>query len=157
MKTTIILICAMLAFACEGPMGPSGPGLGSLSDPSIMPKVIYSYPLGSSVGPYPELYQFNCGWEWCTWYSQFQVRFNKFMDLSSVRWAVRLSSPFGDIRADTNFIISVGGDVFILNPVDSLGYRYGFRFRIGATYTLGVDSTARDINGNLLRPPFRAR
>ncbi|HLF13357.1 MAG TPA: Ig-like domain-containing protein [Bacteroidota bacterium] len=156
MKIAVILICAIAALSCEGPVGPPGPGLGSLSDPAIMPEVIYTYPQDSSVGPYPDLYQFYCGWEWCSWYSQFQVRFNKFMDVSSVRRAVRLSSPWGDIHVDSSFILSVGGDVFILNPVDSLGNRYDFRFRIGTTYTMGVDSTARDINGNLLKPAFSA-
>ncbi|HLB00068.1 MAG TPA: Ig-like domain-containing protein [Bacteroidota bacterium] len=150
------IITALVSLSCEGPQGPPGSGLGSLSDPSILPEVIYSYPPASSVGPYPELYQYNCGWEWCIWYSQFQVRFNKFMDVSSVRRAVRLSSPSGDIHADTSYILSVGGDVFILNPVDSLGNRYDFRFRIGTPYTMSVDSTAKDINGNPLKPPFTA-
>jgi hypothetical protein len=152
----LVLVMSILALNCEGPQGPPGAGPGSLSDPSIMPEVIYSYPRASSVGPYPDLYQYSCGWEYCMSYSQFQVRFNKFMDVSSVRRAVSFSSPFNDIRADTGFILSFGGDVFVLNPVDSLGYRYNFRFRIGAAYTMSVDSTATDINGNRLVPPFSA-
>ena len=158
MKYMLIFACALTALSCEGPVGPPGPASGfeSLSDPSVMPKVIYSYPGASTVGPFDELYRYECGWEWCVWYSQFQVRFNKFMDVSSVRRAVRLSSPLGEIRADTGFIISVGGDVFILNPVDSNGWRSNFRFTIGASYTIGVDSSARDINGNPLIPAFSA-
>ncbi len=159
MKIVLILICAVAALSCEGPMGPAGPPgdpTGSLGDPSIMPKVIHSYPAANTTGPYPELYRYDCGFEWCYYYSQFQVRFNKFMDLTSVRRSVRLYSPDGNINADTNFIISVGGDVFILNPVDSNGYRSNFRFQVGAPYSIAVDSTARDINGNALAPPFTA-
>ncbi len=118
--------------------------------------MIYSYPGANTTGPYPELYRYDCGFEWCYYYSQFQVRFNKFMDLTSVRRAVRLGSPDGNILADTNFIISVGGDVFILNPVDSNGYRGNFRFKVGASYSIVVDSTARDVNGNALVPSFTA-
>jgi hypothetical protein len=151
------LLLVVTIISCEGPTGPPGPPgdpNGSLSDPSVMPKAIYSYPGANTTGPYPELYQYDCGFEYCRWYSQFQVRFNKFMDVSSVRKAVRLSSPLGDIHADTSFILSIGGDVFILNPVDSNGYRWNFRFRVGEEYSIGVDSTARDINGNALVPPF---
>lgn len=151
-----LLALAFLTLSCEGPVGPPGSGLGSLSDPTVMPRVLYTYPGASTVGPYDDLYRSECGWEWCYWYSQIQVRFNKFMDVSSVRRAVRLSSPLHDVRADTNFILSVGGDVFILIPVDTHGYRFNFRFGIGVPYTIGVDSTARDINGNPLRPAFAA-
>jgi hypothetical protein len=127
-----------------------------MSDPSVMPKVVYSYPGEGTTGPYPELFRFDCQFEFCSYYSQFQVRFNKYMDLTSVRRAVRLSGPDGNIRADTNFILSMGGDVFVLSPVDSNGYRYNFRFVVGGTYSMGIDSTARDINGNALVPPFTA-
>jgi hypothetical protein len=153
----ILLVITIMS--CEGPTGPAGPpgtGLESLSDPSVMPKVIYSYPGANTTGPYPELYSYDCMYEWCSYYSQFQVRFNKFMDVTSVRRAVRLTSPDGLIRADTSFILSVGGDVFILNPVDSNGYRNNIRFKVGSEYSIGVDSTAKDINGNALAQPFRA-
>jgi hypothetical protein len=158
-RTLAAILLVVAVISCEGPTGPAGPPgdpNGSLSDPSVMPEVIYSYPGANTTGPYPELYLFDCNFEWCRWYSQFQVRFNKFMDVTSVRRAVRLSSALGDIHADTNFILSVGGDVFILSPVDSNGYRWNFRFRVGEEYSIGVDSTARDINGNALAPSFTA-
>jgi hypothetical protein len=151
---SLFILTLFLLGGCEGPQGPPGTGLGSLGDPAVMPEVIYTYPPSSGIGPFPELYSLQCGWEWCYYYSQFQLRFNKFMDVSSVRRSVRISSPVGDIYADTGSILSVGGDVFIINPVDSNGSRFGTGFKVGVTYTMEVDSTARDINGNALLPPF---
>ncbi len=147
----------------EGPTGPQGPpgdGLGSLSDPSIMPRVIYTYPPANSVGPYSDFY-IPLGWIYYRdiWppypvaISQFQIRFNKYMDVTSVRRAVSLISPPGNVLIDTNYVISVGGDVFLINPIDTNGNRTE-RWTIGQTYTFAVSSTAVDINGNTLAPPF---
>lgn len=163
-STTIILIFSSCK-GPEGPMGPAGPagqGLGSLSDPSIMPKVIYTYPPQNSVGPY-EFFYISLGWIYersssiyyyfPVYMSQFQVRFNKYMDISSIRRSIAMSSPLGDVRIDTNYILSIGGDVFFINPVDTNGTRMS-RWRIGQNYTFTVSSNARDINGNALQPSF---
>lgn len=168
-KSITALILALILFSgCKGPEGPMGPvgpagqGIGSLSDPSIMPKVIYTYPPANSVGPYENFYQF-LTWIYYPWLdriypvptyiSQFQVRFNKFMDITSIRRAAAITSPFGDVRVDTNFVFAIGGDVFLINPVDTNGNRV-LNWKIGQNYTFTVSSVARDINGNILQPSF---
>ena len=157
MKTDLIMIIAaglLIVQGCEGPQGPPGSGFGSLDDPAVQPTVIYTYPPMNSTGPYPDFYVADCGYGLCPYYSLFQIRFNKFMDVSSVRRAISLSSSAGNVRTDTNNVISVGGDVIMVTPVDNLGSPTNVRYEVGETYTLSVDSTARDINGNLLRGGF---
>lgn len=131
----------------EGPVGPQGPpgGTGSLTDPAIQPKVIYTFPPQNSEGPYDQLYQT---------YNQLEVRFNKIMDRASVIHGVTLSSLHTIIRLDTTNMSSLGEDLFLMYPVDSPRY-YGYvRWRIGETYSFGVRSTARDVNGNYLTPSY---
>ncbi len=164
----LLALVLMIFYGCEGPQGPMGPsgpagqGIGSLSDPSIMPKVIYTYPPANSVGPYENFYQ-PVGWIYYPWenriypfqvyISQFQIRFNKFMDITSMRHAVAIASPLDDVRVDTSSVMSVGGDVFLVTPVDSNGGRLS-KWRIGQNYTFTVSSVARDVNGNMLQPAF---
>jgi hypothetical protein len=127
---------------CKGPAGPPGDA-ESLSDPSVQPKVIYTYPPANSLGPYPELGYSN----------RIQVRFNKFMDPTSVKRAIKLSSPTRNIRNDTSSFASIGGDLFYAYIVDSSGY--GFEgWKTYTTYTLSIASSAKDINGNRLLPPY---
>ena len=54
----------------------------SLDDPGVMPAVVYTYPEMNSSGPYPDFYVGYCGYEYCSYYSMIQVRFNKFMDVT---------------------------------------------------------------------------
>jgi Big-like domain-containing protein len=170
MKTFSVIAAAVLLTFCvnsckgpEGPVGPAGPpgtGLESLGDPAIQPKVIYTYPSANSVGPYDDFYLLlgwfidrEPGYYVPVYFSQFQARFNKYMDRSSVRRSVAFSSPSGDLRADTNYVVSVGGDVFFINPVDTLGRRFS-QWKVGESYTFTISSGAKDINGNSLQPGF---
>ncbi len=150
----IPLLVVGMILGCEGPMGPPGPGFGSLDDPSVMPAVVYTYPPMNSTGPYPDFYVTDCDYGLCSFYSLIQIRFNKFMDVTSVRRALRIHSYAGDVRTDTSNVISVGGDVVLVTPVDASGSTTGVRYRVGETYYLIVDSTARDVNGNPLRGGF---
>lgn len=135
-------LLSALYLGCKGPAGPPGDA-ESLSDPSVQPKVIYTYPPANSLGPYPDLGYSN----------QIQIRFNKFMDPTSVRRAVKLSSPTTSIRNDTNSLGSVGGDLFYAYARDSSGYYFG-GWKTYETYTLSIASSAKDINGNSLLPAF---
>lgn len=151
---TLAFVLALAGLSCEGPAGPPGAGFGSLDDPSVQPAVVYTYPPMNSEGPYPDFYVNDCGYDFCNYYSLIQVRFNKFMDVSSVRRAVRIASSAGDVTTDTAHVVSVGGDVVMVTPVDTNGSTTGARYRVGETYTLVVDTTATDVNGNRLRVPF---
>lgn len=144
-----LILLVILSLSCEGPMGPAGPqgpagDIGSLTDPTIMPKVISTYPPANSTGPY----------EFFNYYSSniIQVRFNKIMDHGSLKRAFSITSPDLAVRIDTSAIYSYGGDLFRLYVYDSLGYSYMWKF--GITYTFGIAASAKDVNGNALNPAY---
>ncbi len=138
-------VLCVLGLSCKGPEGPAGlPGEGieSLTDPAIMPNVLTTYPLSGSTGPYTD---FN---------NRITLRFNKIMDRTSIKRAVHLSSPLGDVELDTTSISAQNTDVFTLAPLDSRGSSFHFYWKIGNHYTVVVDTSAFDVNGNHLRLPF---
>jgi hypothetical protein len=142
-----ITLVSLLSVSCKGPEGPAGPpgeGDASLTDPSIQPIVINTYPLNGSVGPYGD---FN---------GRITVRFNKIMDRASIKQAVSISSPLGDVLVDTTSVAVQNTDVFTFIPVDSRGSSVHFLWKIGVAYTVRIDSSAKDVNGNRLHAPFTA-
>ena len=135
------LFCTLL-MGCEGlpgPTGEAGPGYATLTDPRIQPVIIFACQSEGSVGPYDT-------------YNQIQIRFNKIMDLSSLRHAIRLSSEDG-VSTDTNSFATDGGDLITFSAGDSSGSRAGFRWKVGSVYTMTISSDATDMNGNSL-PSF---
>ncbi|MBA4311973.1 MAG: hypothetical protein C0417_05025 [Chlorobiaceae bacterium] len=144
-----LILLVILSLSCEGPMGPTGPqgpagDTGSLTDPTIMPRVISTFPPANSTGPY----------EFLNYYSPhiIQVRFNKIMDHGSIKRAFSITSPGLDVRIDSSYIYSYGGDLFRIYVDDSLGHSY--RWKFGKTYTFGIASSAKDVNGNALNPAY---
>ncbi len=109
----------------------------TLTDPAIMPEVIYTSPGANTTGPYDGFT------------TSFTVRFNKLMDPSSVRHAVHFLSSVGDILPDTCGFAINQGDVATIVPVRSV-LTLPFLWRVGRQYTLRIDSTAKDIFGNHL-------
>ncbi len=150
-----LIALSLLALSCEEKIYQTINGPGSLDDPSVLPAVVFTLPPANSIGPYPDLYIKDCVANYCPSYLQLQVRFNKYMDVSSVRRAIGLETTSGNIAADSGLISVLGGDLFLVSPVDSNGNRITGNFRIGETFTMTVDSTARDIHGNSLTQPFR--
>ncbi len=156
----VAVLGAVLGFVgCEGPTGPQGPpgdGPGSLVDPAILPRVIYTYPPAGGTAPFPELYQIECGYYgyYCEHYPVLQLRFNKNMNLESVRNSLGLSSSGGNIGIVPGNVYPVGGNVFIIHPSDAGGRRLPGFLGIGETYRLSVDSGAMDVNGNSLVGSF---
>jgi hypothetical protein len=137
------LVCLL---SCRGPEGPVGPpghdAAASLTDPSIQPKIIFTSPAANSQGPYLD-FTF-----------QMTVRFNKIMNPSSVKRAMRISSPGGNIILDTTSVRTTGGDVFTFTAYDIDGRSYLTQWRVGRVYTLDISDSATDINGNHLTPSF---
>lgn len=151
------LIAAMLLSllqGCGGPQGPPGEGPESLTDPAIQPRVIYTYPPAGVAGPYPDLYHQVCYDVSCYRTPRFQLRFNKIMDGATVRRAIALTGLGGNLGARPADILGVGGDIFLINPVDSFGQSIRGFLPIGESITLAVDTTARDINGNAFVPAY---
>src|SRR2546426_2995352 len=92
---TVALLCIWIC-ACSGPSGPMGPngaGYESLNDPHIQPVVVFTDPTGASIGPFDS-------------YNQFQIRFNKYMDIASLKRAIRFTSALDDVSTDTSTVSS---------------------------------------------------
>ena len=96
----------------------------SPDDPALIPRVVYTYPSANSIGPYPDIYVTPCRY-YCSPEKRLQLRFNKFMDVATVRRSINLSSPRGDVRIDPNLVIPVGGDVFLITPSIPAGVGMG--------------------------------
>ncbi|MDI6766264.1 MAG: Ig-like domain-containing protein [Bacteroidota bacterium] len=136
-----ILLLLFLLTGCrgpEGPAGPPGPNIEALTDPSIMPKVIATYPPANSTGPYDEFPL-----------SQIQIRFNKIMDRASVKRALSLKSNRRQLQIDTNSIQSIGGDIFTFYATEGSGKK-NILWKIQERGTLRIAPDATDINGNVL-------
>jgi len=163
MKTYFIhpfVLITFFALSCKGPEGPQGPagppgsgGVELLTDPSIQPRVLTTYPPPNSIGPYlnsPYYYSNN----------QMEIRFNKIMDRASVARAIVLSSPATSVFIDSSAVMSLGGDIFSFYPVElrpNSNYPYSHRWKVGETYSLRVNTPVWDINNNTLQAPFSMR
>jgi hypothetical protein len=156
--STFVAVCiACLALAglnCEENVYQVVDTAESPDDPAVIPRVVYTYPPANSTGPYPDIYIGTCGY-YCSAEKRIQIRFNKYMDITSVRGAIRLECPDDNLRIDPQYVVPVGGDIFLITPVDSTGSRYSPpSFAIGDTCRLIVDTSARDIHGNRLAAPY---
>jgi hypothetical protein len=152
MKYSHILYVLLIVFSfnlgCRGPEGPQGPqgdpgpNLDALTDPTIMPTVIATYPPSNSEGPYADFGT-----------SQIQIRFNKIMDRASVIRAMRIGSNRRPVYVDSNDVHSVGGDVFTFHPIDNFDVPVTL-WKIRERDTVTIDTTAKDINGNNLSSAY---
>ncbi len=115
--------------------------VNSLTDQAVKPAVIYTFPDANSIGPYS-------GFS-----STITVRFNKLMDLPSLQHAIHFISTVGDLLPDTSSISINQGDVASITPIRS-NLNYPLLWKVGRSYILRIDSTAKDINGNNLSPSF---
>ena len=130
----------LLSSCIKGPQGPAGPSeADELTDPSVKPKVIWTFPENGQTGP---ISNFN---------ESISIRFNKIMDISTVNKSLQLSPQSGYARIDTTEENSfpTGDLIFIDIQSDS-----SYRWNIGQTYTLTVATTLKDINGNSLQSPY---
>lgn len=146
-RDTHALLIVLLSFisGCDnegdrGPTGPAGEAYAGLTDARIQPSVIFSYPSNGSVGPFDT-------------YNEIQFRFNKIMDIHSLRRAITFSSTAGSIVVDTANMTSETGELVMVSGRDTLSTFSGFYWRVGQSYTLTVSTEATDVNGNHLTEP----
>lgn len=135
-----VLLLVLAALTCKETDTVYQP-IDLLTDPSVSPFVIYTFPSTGSVGPYD-------GFS-----STLTVRFNKIMDLPSLHRAVHFSSPLQDIRSDTCVVTANQGDVATITPIHT-NLSLPFLWRVGRQYSMRIDTSAKDINGNRLSAPF---
>ncbi len=167
-KTAILLSCIIMMLG--GCQKDEITGLDDLSNPAIQPKVIFTNPDNGGIGPF-NIYNRGDG----SVKPHFVIRFNKLIDRSTVTSAavrcqgfdhpviVQLMSAYYYyyIQKDERSVGETNGDdlfsdVLSFRIMDPLsGYYYpSSLYRIGSTYTVTIDSTVRDINGNRLSPNF---
>lgn len=120
----------------DGPQGPMGPGIEQLTDPSILPRVLYTIPAPYSQGPYGHP-------------TRLIIGFNKVMDPDWLRRSMRISSSYGRTISDGSQVQMTTGNV-----ASTYIYARDQHWRIQEACTVRINSTARDINGNALTPPF---
>jgi hypothetical protein len=144
MKKRLILFLTsivILSFTCRGPVGQIGPSSSeSLIDPNIQPKVIFTNPPMNSKGPYDG-------------YQYILIRFNKIMDLSSLREAIHLFSLYDQIAINTE-VYSDEGDIVKVYAFTPDYYGGDIIDGVGHVFKLTIESSAKDINGNYLQTAF---
>jgi len=137
----LLLLAVFFSLNCEqSVMQVADPSKGPFSSP----KVIYTYPPMNSKGPYGDTR---------APLQSLSIRFDKIMDIHSLKKAIRLKSSLGDLNIDTNSITSIGGDVFEFRPI--IRSFLSVYWRVGEIYTLTIDTSARDMNGNRLDKIFQ--
>lgn len=139
-QTWLLLVACVISISCKETDTIYEP-VNSLTDQAVKPAVIYTFPGANSIGPYN-------GFS-----STITVRFNKLMDLPSLQHAVHFISTVGDLLPDTSAISINQGDVASITPIRS-NLNFPLLWKVGRSYILRIDSTAKDINGNNLIPSF---
>ena len=140
-STLLLLFVSLLAVTCKETDTVYQP-VNSLTDASVLPAVIYTFPAKNTDGPY---YGFS---------TALTVRFNKLMDLASLHHAIHFISPNGELLPDSNLISSTQGDVATITAVRT-NVSSSIYWRVAHAYTLRIDSSAKDVNGNHLTPSFK--
>jgi hypothetical protein len=139
-QTWFVLLMCLIAITCKETDTIYEP-VNTLTDPAVKPVVIYTFPSANSVGPFD-------GFS-----STITVRFNKLMDLSALRHAIHFISTVGDLLPDTSTLSINQGDVASVTPIRS-NMSLPLLWKVGRSYSLRIDATAKDIDGNYLNPSF---
>ena len=134
----------------EGPAGPQGPPGGEdLTNPAVQPKVIFTYPSTTATGPF-DIYNRGEG----SSKPHFVVRFNKLMSVHSLlpgKVTCRgFDRPVSVVLNRPYFAGEDYLDIMSFVIVDSAYQYIKMNYRLGQTYTIAIDSTLEDINGNYL-------
>jgi hypothetical protein len=124
-------------------MGPPGGGGSDLVNPAIMPRVIYTSPPVNWQEPYDEFS------------GEFSIRFNKAMDLSSIRRALSITDTRGLLTIDTNLVRSQQADIITFFPTEQSGREFrAVDWLVGQEATIAIAPEAMDVNGNHLSARF---
>jgi Bacterial Ig-like domain len=143
--TALLATIIVVSGGCKGNTGLTGPtgasGADALTDPTVKPKILWTFPSNGQIGPIAELYNVN---------NAVSIRFNKILDVSTVISSIQISPSAGYNHLDTTEISVPSGDVITIHlRADS-----SVVWAIGQTYTFTVLTTLKDINGNSLSAPY---
>lgn len=128
----------------------------TLVDPNVAPRVSFTYPSLNSEGPY-------LAWDANYGAPFFEVRFNKFMDVASVKRSLKVTSAARSLAMDSNSVYAYERNTFIV----SLHGWYDNFFEVGEVLTLSISQPVTDITGRVIpagvlgtilpEPSFRVR
>jgi len=126
----------------------------SLVDPSIQPKVLFTYPANATEGPFNV---YSPVWTNSS-YPHFILQFNKLILSSSIASTSVYCTGFDhptivEVIAPGGSSSTLALNVQAFNIVDVSSSRKTY-YRVGTTYTVTVDSTIHDINGNRIERPY---
>jgi Bacterial Ig-like domain len=140
----ILISSVFLLCSCKGPAGQTGPsglegptGVEALTDSTIKPEVIWTYPVNNQIGP---LIDFQNG---------ISIRLNKLIDYTTINQSIQISPKSGYARIDTGNV-RLSGDEFFAGLVSDSSYLWS----IGQKYTVTVSTILKDVNGNSLQSPY---
>lgn len=148
----------------QGPAGPQGPpgGPDDLTNPNILPTVIFTTPANASTGPFG-LYNSADGFG----RPHFILRFNKLMATFSVgERTVRCTGfdrpvvarlhedYYGPIRFASGLSTDVFNNFLAFAVYDSVTGYGRMPYHVGRIVTVSIDTTIEDINGHHLAQPF---
>ena len=142
-RRCVLLLFALIALTCVEDPPALDPGTGSVTDPRTAPRITYVYPPLDTFGPYTE-------WDRDaspSHSSRMEIRFNKIMNVSSVRRAIRIRSSVHTIALDTSRIEAVDEMNFFFYVWDSWP-----QSEIGEVLTLSLASPVYDFNSNAILP-----
>ena len=157
MRITIylFLLCLVGIFVgCKDT--PAGPvtnnyyyNIDSLSNPNIMPKVIFTNPANGAVGPFISYDLYNSPRS-----PQITIQFNKLINILNLSSnSIRLSTnnvSYSLTLADYNYSTSYASPSLRNILIFSLGLKY----LANKVYTVTVDTTLSDVHGNRLSSPY---
>ncbi|HEV8538281.1 MAG TPA: Ig-like domain-containing protein [Bacteroidota bacterium] len=140
----LLFIASLVSLSCKTELdfgSPPRPDYDPLRDANIKPKVVETFPHANTQGPFEDFS------------TALQIRFNKIMKLPTLRQAIHCSSSLGDVLVDTTTIETSDGTTFIVD-VKRADSPARFWWKVGQAYSLHVDPSAIDINGNTLAEEF---
>lgn len=140
LRTIIPALGALLFLHCNGDdtivTNPS------LTDPSVMPKVIYTYPADKGIGPFSVYNRYESS------RYHFLLQFNKLIDVNSLYGRVKIDGF--DVATSIGISTSSTGDFadIIYCRVYANGGAYHNEYRMGKTYTVTLKEGIIDLHGN---------
>ncbi|HTK80800.1 MAG TPA: Ig-like domain-containing protein [Bacteroidota bacterium] len=141
----VALLPVLLMFGCKSEVdfgNPPRPDYDPLLDANIQPIVLETFPAANTQGPF------------AGFVASVRLKFNKVMDLPSLRKSVHISSELGDVKANIDSIVTADGVTFFIEAIrpDSPAR---FWWKVGEVYTLTIDSTVQDVSKNTLHSTVR--
>ncbi len=160
----LLSLPAVFLWGCteEETASPGTPGgTGNLQDPSIIPSVLSTTPADHSTGPYalfsPGDNEFN---------PNFVVQFDKLINTNALTPAsvrvqgfdrpvkVLLSPNYYPLPVFNKSTNGPFDNILAFNIYDSASYETKSLYRVGEIYTVTIDTSITDINGNHMAQPY---